>query len=132
MKLLKNYLTSEELIFIVESVLEANTALERYIMKIGIMAQLLFEGMDKFKNCNEVYNEVAKNGGIELLKSVVGYQEIDDIIEQEEGVSRTVKEAFTALEQNMDADFLAKGLQTALVSLKDAQENYQETLSSEG
>lgn len=132
MKLLKDYLTSEELIFIVNSILEADTAIERYIIKIGVMSQLLFEGLDDCENCNEVYDRVVKDGGIELLKTVAGYQEIDNIIAQEESVSRTVKESFTALEKNMDADVLAKGLQTALVSLKDAQESYQETLLSEG
>ena len=54
MKIVRDYLTSEELIYIVESLLDKKTAVEREIMKVGLVAQFVCEDIGDFENCNDI------------------------------------------------------------------------------
>ena len=59
---MKKYLTSNEIMEVVNELTKVEngelvhkTAVERYILKVGMVAQIVLDDMDKFKDCNEIY-----------------------------------------------------------------------------
>ena len=48
MKIIRDYLTSQELNYIVNAMLEKETALDREVVKVGLVAQLLAEDIGEF------------------------------------------------------------------------------------
>lgn len=82
MKIVKNYLSAEELSFIVSSIEEQDNLVNKQIIKDGIIAQLCVdEFIDKETTeltCNEIYNKVAENGILSKFKNeIINYDLID-------------------------------------------------------
>ena len=100
MKLKRNYLTSEELIFIVENILKAETEVEKEIVKIGIIAQLLIEDLEERDTCNEYFDIVFENG-IDFSREVVNYYMIDKIVEKENSLYSIIKSLIESLEDSI-------------------------------
>ena len=100
MKLKRNYLTAEELIFIVENILNAETEVEKEIVKIGIIAQLLIEDLEERDSCNEYFNIVFENG-IDFSREVVNYYMIDKIVEKENSLYSIIKSLIESLEDSI-------------------------------
>lgn len=100
MKLKRNYLTAEELIFIVENILKAETEVEKEIVKIGIIAQLLIEDLEERDSCNEYFDIVFENG-IDFSREVVNYYMIDKIVEKENSLYSIIKSLIESLEDSI-------------------------------
>lgn len=100
MKLKRNYLTAEELIFIVENILKAETEVEKEIIKIGIIAQLLIEDLEERDTCNEYFDIVFENG-IDFSREVVNYYMIDKIVEKENSLYSIIKSLIESLEDSI-------------------------------
>ena len=100
MKLKRNYLTSQELIFIVENILKAETEVEKEIVKIGIIAQLLIEDLEERDSCNEYFDIVFENG-IDFSREVVNYYMIDKIVEKENSLYSIIKSLIESLEDSI-------------------------------
>lgn len=100
MKLKRNYLTAEELIFIVENILNAETEVEKEIVKIGIIAQLLIEDLEERDTCNEYFDIVFENG-IDFSREVVNYYMIDKIVEKENSLYSIIKSLIESLEDSI-------------------------------
>ncbi len=100
MKLKRNYLTAEELIFIVENILNAETEVEKEIVKIGIIAQLLIEDLEERDSCNEYFDIVFENG-IDFSREVVNYYMIDKIVEKENSLYSIIKSLIESLEDSI-------------------------------
>ena len=58
MKVVRDYLTSEEINYIVDSMLKNDNAVAREILKVGMVAQFLCEDLDEFESCNDIYDKV--------------------------------------------------------------------------
>ena len=115
MKLSRNYLTSEEFAFIVNEVCKHENAVEREIVKVGLIAQLLIEDLGEFKNCNEIYDKVVAED-IDFY-TIINYASLEDIIEKETGVVKIVKdfvndisERITKSVDNLDLNEVIKQL----------------------
>lgn len=90
MKLSRNYLTSEELAFIVNEVCKHEDAVEREIVKIGLIAQLLVEDLGEFESCNDIYDKVIAED-VDFY-TIINYATLEDIIEKETGMVKIVKD----------------------------------------
>lgn len=82
MKIVKNYLTAEELSFVISSIKEHETLIEKQIIKDGIIAQMCVDEFINKENqeltCDDIYNEVAKDGILSKFKEeIVNYDLID-------------------------------------------------------
>ena len=94
---MKKYLTSNELMEVVNELTKAEngelvhkTAVERYILKVGMVAQIVLDDMDKFKDCNEIYDYVVEND-IDFEMEVNNYYMIDKLVNKELGIDTTVR-----------------------------------------
>lgn len=94
---MKKYLTSNEIMEVVNELTKVEngelvhkTAVERYILKVGIVAQIVLDDMDKFKDCNEIYDYVVEND-IDFDMEVNNYYMIDKLVDRELGVDTTVR-----------------------------------------
>lgn len=94
---MKKYLTSNELMEVVNELTKVEngelvhkTAVERYILKVGMVAQIVLDDMDKFKDCNEIYDYVVEND-IDFEMEVNNYYMIDKLVNKELGIDTIVR-----------------------------------------
>ena len=102
MKIVRDYLTSQELGFIVNAMLEKDNALDREIVKVGLVAQLLAEDIGEFNDCNDVYDKVVADDTINLSAIVNNYDVIDKIVAEELGVEKILKDFVIDINKKID------------------------------
>lgn len=117
MKLSRNYLTSEEFAFIVNEVCKHEDAVEREIVKIGLIAQLLIEDLGEFKNCNEIYDKVVAED-IDFY-TIINYASLEDIIEKETGMVKIVKDFVNDMTERIVKSVEGLDLNNAVSQLKE-------------
>ena len=121
MKIVRDYLTSEELNFIVNAMLEKESALDREIVKVGLVAQLLVEDLGEFEDCNDVYDKVVTNSKINFSAIVNNYDIIDKIVAEELGVNNIIKDFVKSINERLDK-MSNIDLNGAIAQLKDIAE----------
>lgn len=90
LKLKRDYLTSVEIEYIVTQILQTESAYDKEILQIGLVAQILLESMpEDFTSCAQIYDYLLENK-VDLGSLVVNYYMIDKIYEEETSVSNTV------------------------------------------
>lgn len=119
MKIVRDYLTSEELAFIINAMLEKETALDREVVKVGLVAQLLAEDVGEFNDCNDVYDKVVADDTINFSKIVNNYDVIDKLVAEELGVNNVIKEFVTSINQKLDNAMQNVNLDSAIKQLKE-------------
>lgn len=119
MKIVRDYLTSEELSFIINTMLEKDTALEREVVKVALVAQLLGEDLGDFKDCNDIYDIVVSNSAIDLSRIVNNYDIIDKIVSEELGVNNIVKDFVKNINEKLDTVVKDTDLNGAIAQLKE-------------
>lgn len=104
---MKKYLTSNEIMEVVNELtkmengeLVHKTAVERYILKVGMVAQIVLEDMDKFKDCNEIYDCVVEND-IDFDMEVNNYYMIDVLVKEELGITNVIRDFVKSVEVSM-------------------------------
>ena len=117
MKLSRNYLTSEELAFIVNEVCKHEDAVEREIVKIGLIAQLLVEDLGEFESCNDVYDKVIAED-IDFY-TIINYASLEDIIEKETGMVKIVKDFVNDMSERITKSVENLDLNGAVSQLKE-------------
>ena len=100
MKLNRNYLTSDELVGIVNELVQHESAVEREIIKVGMVAQCLIDGMNEYKDCNAMYDVIMENG-IDLDMEVNNYYMIDKLVNKELGIDTTVRAFLESLNSKL-------------------------------
>ena len=100
MELKRNYLTSDELVGIVNELIQHESAVEREIIKQGMVAQCLIDGMDKYGNCNEMYDKLMENE-IDFEIEVANYYMIDKLVREEMGVNKIIKGFVDSISENI-------------------------------
>ena len=122
MRIVRDYLKSEELNFIVNAMLEKDNALDREIVKVGLVAQLLAEDIGEFNDCNEVYDKVVADSTINLSAIVNNYDVIDKIVAEELGVNNILKEFVKDINEKLDKSIGNMNLDGAIKQLKEISE----------
>lgn len=103
MKIVRDYLTSEELTFIINSMLEKETALEREIVKIGLVMQYVGEDLGEFTNCNDIYDKVVADDTIVNLGAIINnYDVIDKLVAEELSVNNILKDFVKDINDKLD------------------------------
>lgn len=118
MELKRKYLTSEELTSIVSELIKHSNAVEREIIKVGMVAQCLIDGMDKYENCNEMYDFVMENG-VYFDMEVDNYYMIDKLVDKELGIDNIVKIFLDSLDNKLQGFDLGQSIE----QLKDVMSN---------
>ena len=104
---MKKYLTSNEIMEVVNELTKVDngelvhkTAIERYILKVGMVAQIVLDDMDKFKDCNEIYDYVVEND-IDFEMEVNNYYMIDVLVKEELSTTNVIRDFVKYMEVSM-------------------------------
>lgn len=90
LKLKRDYLTSVEIEYVVTQILQTESAYDKEILQIGLVAQILLESLpEDFTTCAQIYDYLLENK-VDLQSLVVNYSMIDRIYAEETSVSNTV------------------------------------------
>lgn len=120
---IRKYLTSEEINYIINEMLNRDNAFEREIVKVGMVAQLLVKDLGKFEDCNGVYDYVMENN-IDLEKNIVNYSIIDKLVDKELGIDKFMKEFLISFDEKINESMKNLDLNGAIKELKElAEEN---------
>ena len=124
MKIVRDYLTSEELNYIINAMLEKETALDREVVKVGLVAQLLAEDIGEFNDCNDVYDKVVADDTINFSKIVNNYDVIDKLIAEELSVNKILKDFVIDINKKLDeiGDIDLEGTIKQFKEISDGQE----------
>lgn len=104
---MKKFLTSNEIMEVVNELTKVDngelvhkTAVERYILKVGMVAQIVLDDMDKFKDCNEIYDYVVEND-IDFEMEVNNYYMIDVLVKEELSTTNVIRDFVKYMEISM-------------------------------
>lgn len=122
MKIVRDYLTSDEISFIVKSILEKESAIEREIVKVGLVAQLVCEDIDNYENCNDIYDMVVSDSKLNFAEIINNYNIIDKIIAQETSVEKILKDFVNSINEKLDKSIKDIDLNGAIAQLKELTE----------
>lgn len=90
LKLKRDYLTSVEIEYVVTQILQTESAYDKEILQIGLVAQILLETLpEDFTTCAQIYDYLLENK-VDLQSLVVNYSMIDRIYAEETSASNTV------------------------------------------
>ena len=119
MKLNRNYLTSDELMGIVNELIQHESAVEREIIKVGMVAQCLIDGgMKEYKDCNAMYDTIMENG-IELDMEVSNYYMIDKLVNKELGVEKVIKDFVDSISDSIKDIPSTLDIQNLMTQMKE-------------
>ena len=120
MKIIRKYLTSEELSFIINAMLEKDNALDREIVKVGLVAQLLCDNIgEDINDCNDIYDKVVADDSINFSAIVNNYDVIDIIVDKELGVNNILKDFVTGINEKLDNATKNLNLDNAIKQLRE-------------
>ena len=119
MELKRNYLTSDELVGIVNELIQHESAVEREIIKVGMVAQCLIDGgMKEYKDCNAMYDTIMENG-IELDMEVSNYYMIDKLVNKELGVEKVIKDFVDSISDSIKDIPSTLDIQNLMTQMKE-------------
>lgn len=124
----KKYLSSDELGFIISEMLKHDNAVEREIVKVGMIAQLVVKDLGEFEDCNSIYDYIMENN-IDLEKNIVNYSIIDKLIDKELGVDKFIKEFIVSFNERINESIKNLDLNGAIKELKKVAESNKEIMS---
>ena len=128
----RKYLTSYEIGFIVNEMLNKDNAVEREIVKVGLVAQLTVKDLveltdeafkEKFDDCNGVYDYVMEKG-IDLTK-IVNYEALDRLYNEEVGVNKIIKDFVDDFKNEISKSLEGINLNEAVNQLRELSENHE-------
>lgn len=128
MKVVRDYLTSQELNYIVNAMLEKETALEREVVKVALVAQLVCEEIGDFDDCNDIYNKVVADSKINFSEIINNYNIIDKIYAEETGVNKILKDFVDNINIKLDNATKNMDLNGAINQLKEIANSHNEIL----
>lgn len=107
----KNYLTIEELDTIVNQMKEETSACGREMVRVGMTAMYcLNHKYTQDTGLNEIYNDLAKDGTIELFdEHISNYYKIDQLVKQELSFYKIVDDLLSMV-KNVDATKMQNAL----------------------
>ena len=121
MKILRDYLTSEELIYIVDSMLKIESAVGREVIKVGLVAQFVCEDIGEFESCNDIYDKVVSDSTLNFSAIINNYDTIDKMIAQETSVEKILKDFVDSINKKLES-MKDIDLNSVITQLKDLAE----------
>ena len=105
-KLNRNYLTSEEIAYISNEMINANSEFERIMIKWGIVGQFLYDFGEDFKvtddtTTNDIYNYMVSNG-VDIMRDVENIYYLDNIVDTELGTTKTIEKVLNEIVDRLD------------------------------
>ena len=125
---IRKYLTSEEINYIINEMLNRDNAFEREIVKVGMVAQLLVKDLGEFEDCNGVYDYVMENN-IDIEKNIVNYSIIDKLVDKELSIDKFMKEFIIGFDERINESMKNLDLNGAIKELKEVAESNKEIMS---
>lgn len=122
MKIVRDYLTSTEISYITEAMIEKTNAYEREMVKDGLIIQLVCEDVDKFESCEEYYDEYIKDPSLNLKEIIRNYDILDKIVAEETDVKKIIEEFTNNLNAKLDDATKNMDLNGAISQLKEISE----------
>ena len=122
MKIVRDYLTSDEISFIVKSILEKESAIEREVVKVGLVAQLVCEDIGKYESCNDIYDMIVADSKLNFSEIINNYNVIDKIIAQETSIEKILKDFVNSINEKLDKSIKDIDLNGAIAQLKELTE----------
>lgn len=122
MKIVRDYLTSAEINYITEAMIEKTNAYEREMVKDGLIIQLVCEDVDKFESCEDYYDEYIKDSSLNLKEIIRNYDILDKIVAEEIGIKKIVEEFANNLNAKLDDATKNMDLNGAISQLKEISE----------
>lgn len=128
MKVVRDYLTSQELNYIINAMLEKETALEREVVKTALIAQLVCEEIGDFDDCNDIYDKVVADSKINFSEIINNYNIIDKLYAEETGVNKILKDFVDNINVKLDNATKNMDLNGAINQLKEIANSHNEIL----
>ena len=122
MKVSRDYLTGAELSYIVNAMIEKDSAVEREIVKVALVAQLLCEDIGDFEDCNDIYDKVVSDSTINFSVIVNNYDIIDKLYAEETGVNKILKDFINDINNKLDESIKNLDLNSAISQLREISE----------
>ena len=122
MKIVRDYLTSSEIGYIINAMLEKESAYEREMVKDGLIIQLVCEDVDKFESCEEYYDEYIKDSSLNLKEIIRNYDILDKIVAEETGVKKIIEDFTNNLNSKLENATKNMDLNGAIKQLKEISE----------
>lgn len=97
MELKRNYLTNEELIFVVDTISQESNIVAREFLKVGIVGQFLIDDLANVENCNEAYDKIME-ANIDL-NQIVNYKTIDELVNKMHSTEMLLKDFLDNIEK---------------------------------
>lgn len=119
MKIVRDYLTSAEINYITEAMIEKSNAYEREVVKDGLIAQLVCEDIGTFKTCEEYYDECIKEPTANFKEIIRNYDILDKIVAEEIGIKKIIEEFTNNLNTKLDDATKNMDLNGAISQLKE-------------
>ena len=113
----KKYLTSDEISYVVNEMVQRKNAVEREIVKVGMVAQLVIKDLGEYENCNDIYDYIMEKG-IDLTK-IVNYNDIDKFVNEELGVNKIIADFVEDFTKNISKSLEGLDLNGAIAQLKE-------------
>lgn len=129
MKIVRDYLTSAEIGYIINAMLEKDNALDREIVKVGLVAQLVAEDLGEFNDCNEVYDKVVADDTINFSAIINNYDVIDKIIAEELSINKIIKDFIVDINKRLDS-IENVDLESAINQLKEISSSNDENTNT--
>ena len=118
MKLNRNYLTSSELMDIVKELVQHDNVVEREIIKIAMLVQILTD-CEKKETANDYYDEYVKQKDIDFEIDVLNAYTVDKLVDKELSVDHLLK----ALMENLSKQLDGFNLNESIDKLKGVMDN---------
>lgn len=122
MKIVRDYLTSTEIGYIISTMLEKESAIEREVVKVALVAQLVCEDIGDFNDCNDIYDKVVADSKLNFSAIINNYDIIDKLYVEEIGINNIIKDFVNDINKKLDDVTKNMDLNGAISQLKEISE----------
>lgn len=122
MKIVRDYLTSDEIDYITSAMIEKSNAYEREMVKDGLIAQLVCEDIGEYDSCEKYYDEYIKEPTANFKEIIRNYDVLDKIVVEEIGIKKVIEEFTNNLNEKLDNATKNIDLNGAISQLKEISE----------
>ena len=130
MKIVRDYLTSQEINYIVNAMLEKDNAIEREVVKVALVAQLVCEDLGDFEDCNDIYDKVVADPKLNFGAIINNYDIINKLVAEEMGVNQILKDFVYNINLKLNEVAENMDLNGAIKQLKEIADKEDATTKS--
>ena len=132
MKIVRDYLTSTEIGYIISTMLEKESAIEREVVKVALVAQLVCEDIGDFDDCNDIYDKVVADSKLNFSAIINNYDVIDKMYKEETGVEKILKDFVNDISNKIETATKNLDLNMAISQLKEITEKDNKNTTVKG